>query len=149
MDATPDPRRLSGRELLAIMMAGGLPAPTIGATMGLVLSEIGEGYARFEATPDARHLNPMGGVHGGFAATALDSATGCALHTTLGPGESYGTVHLEVKMLRAVPVGRTLIAEARVLRAARTVGFSEGVLKDAEGTVYAHGSATLAINRAA
>ncbi|MEM9049723.1 MAG: PaaI family thioesterase [Pseudomonadota bacterium] len=146
-DPTPPPdlRAMTGLAQLHAGMAGRLPAPSIGPTMGLRLVDVKEGYARFEAQADARHLNPMGGVHGGFAATALDSATGCAVHSALAPGETYGTVHLEVKMLRAVPQKTPLWAEARLLRRTRTIGFAEGSLFDAEGKVYAHGSATCAI----
>lgn len=142
---TLDLRAMTGLEQLQAGLDGLLPAPSIGATMGLALEHLEKGLARFRAEADGRHLNPMGGVHGGFAATALDSATGCAVHTALDPGETYGTVHLEVKMLRAVPQGTALWAEARLLRRTRSIGFAEGTLHDADGTVFAHGSATCAI----
>ncbi|MEM8741567.1 MAG: PaaI family thioesterase [Pseudomonadota bacterium] len=144
---TLDLRSMTGLEQLQAGMDGLLPAPSIGATMGLALDHLEKGLARFVAQADARHLNPMGGVHGGFAATALDSATGCAVHTALDPGETYGTVHLEVKMLRAVPMRTPLWAEAKLLRRSRNIGFAEGALRDADGVIYAHGSATCAIKQ--
>ena len=100
-----DPRVLSGLELLRAMGEGRVPGPSIAETMPMEFSEIEEGRVVFHATADERHLNPLGGVHGGFAATVLDSVTGCAVHSTLAAGIGYGTVELDVKMMRPVPRG--------------------------------------------
>ena len=101
----------------------------------------------FAVWADARHLTPLGGVHGGFAATVLDSVTGCAVHTMLEAGVGYGTVDLNVKMLRAVPVDRDLTAEARVIHMSRSLGVSEGSIRDDAGVLFAHATATCAILR--
>jgi uncharacterized protein (TIGR00369 family) len=84
-------------------------------------------------------------VHGGFVGTVLDSVTGCAIHSMLDPGVGYGTIDLGLKLVRAVPLDRELIAEGRVLHLSRTLGVSEGSVKDADGTLYAHATCTCAI----
>jgi len=102
---------------------------------------------KFTARADKRHLNPLGGVHGGFAATVLDSVTGCAVHTMLDAGVGFGTVDLNVKMLKAIPLDRELTAEGRVIHLSRSLGVSEGSIRDAEGVLFAHATATCAIIR--
>ena len=105
------------------------------------------GQRRLIATADDRHLNPLGGVHGGFAATVLDSATACAVHAALDAGVGYGTVDLNVKMVRPVPRNQELIAEGRLLNLSRTIAIAEATLTDAQGKLYAHATCTCSINR--
>lgn len=138
-------KKLSGLEALEKMRAGELPPPAMGLLMSLALERVAEGEAVFTATASDEHTNPMGGVHGGFAATVLDSATGCAVHTTLPPGKSYATVDLSVQMIRPVPVGVTLQAIGKVLNVSTRVGFAEGWLQDENGKRFAHATATCAI----
>ena len=138
-------KNLSGLDQLHKMIAGELPPPRMAALMGMGLSHVAEGEAIFTATASSQHTNPMGGVHGGFAATVLDSATGCAVHTTLAPGMSYATVDLSVQMIRPVPVAVPLEAIGKVLNVSKRVGFAEGWLQDANGKRYAHATATCAI----
>ena len=140
---------LSGIEVLQRVMDGRIPPPTMAATMQMTLVHVEKGVAVFQARAGDRHLNPMGGVHGGFAATVLDSATGCAVHSMLGPGDSYGTVDLNVKMLKPVPVDVVLQAEARVIHCSRRLGVADALLKDEQGCVYAHGTASCLISRKA
>jgi len=140
-------RELSGIEALHLIMAGKLPPPSMAATMQMELVRVEKGLAVFQAQAGDHHLNPMGGVHGGFAATVLDSATGCAVHTMLGPGDSYGTVDLNVKMLKPVPVGVLLQAEAHVIHCSRRLGVADALLKDDQGCIYAHGTASCLITR--
>ena len=97
------------------------------------------------ATEDERHTNPLGGVHGGFAATVLDSVTGCATHTVLGAGESYGTTDLNIKMCRPVPFNTPLKAEGKVINRGRNLVISEGRIVDDEGKLYAHATCTCMI----
>ncbi len=111
------------------------------------MAEISEGEVTFTACPDRRHLNPMGGVHGGFYATVLDSVTGCAVHTLLAPGDSYSTVDLNVKMLRAAKVDTRLRALGRVVHASRQLGVADGQILDEEGRLCAHATATCLIKR--
>ena len=140
---------LSGIEILQRVMDGRIPPPSMAATMQMALVRVEKGVAVFQARAGDNHLNPMGGVHGGFAATVLDSATGCAVHSMLGPGDSYGTVDLNVKMLKPVPVGVILHAEARVIHCSNRLGVADALLKDEQGCVYAHGTASCLISRKA
>jgi uncharacterized protein (TIGR00369 family) len=120
----------------------------MGVTMGAKPVEVKEGFAKFSAIASDAHLNPMGGVHGGFACTLLDSVTGCAVHSVLGPGESYGTIDLNVKMVRPVPKNTQLFAEGKLINISKSLGVSEGKLVDAEGKLYAHATCTCKIIRA-
>jgi uncharacterized protein (TIGR00369 family) len=133
---------MSGLEIIQALVAGTLPSPSITDTMGMRFAEAKKGWVRFTARADQRHLNPMGGVHGGFAATVLDSVTGCAVHTMLEKGFGYGTVDLNIKMLRPVPRDVELVAESNVLHFSRTLGVSDGTLKTADGKLLAHATAT-------
>ncbi len=138
---------MTGLQLLQAMSRGELPRASISETIPMTMEAIDAGSVRFVATADKRHLNPLGGVHGGFAATVLDSVTGCAVHSTLEAGVGYGTVDLNVKMVKAVPIDTPLVAEGRVLHVSRTIGVSEGTLKTQDGTLLAHATATCVIRR--
>ena len=142
-----NPLSLSGLELLRAGAAGQLPPPTITQTIPMTVVTVDSGYVKFTARADGRHLNPLGGVHGGFAATVLDSVTGCAVHSMLEAGVGYGTVDLSVKMLRPVPRDVELIAEGRALHVSKTLGVAEGSLKTADGKLLALASATCIIQR--
>ena len=133
---------MSGLEVMRAMASGELPLPSICDTMPMTVMEIEHGYIKFEVHADARHLNPLGGVHGGFIATVLDSVTGCSIHTTLDAGVIYSTVDLNVKMLRPVKQQHALIAEGRFLNATRRIAIAEGSLKDSSGKLYAHATST-------
>ena len=116
-------------------------------TMSLKLEKGEKGYAEFSATAGEMHLNPAGTVHGGFAATALDSVTGCAIHSMLGPGDIYGTVDLNVKMIKAIPVGVKLKAESKVIQVSSRLGTSYGSLIDENGSIYTHATASCLVTR--
>ena len=136
----------SGLDVMRAFCEGRFTA-SISATMGLRPVEVSEGRAVFDATPDERHLNPMGGVHGGFICTVLDSVTGCAVHTMLEAGAAYGTIDLAVKMLRPLKPGQTYRAEGRVLNMSARLGISEGSLRDADGKLVATATCTCLITR--
>lgn len=142
-----NPLSVSGLELLRAAAAGDLPAASIAETIPMRPESVELGYVKMIARADGRHLNPLGGVHGGFAATVLDSVTGCAVHTMLDPGVGYGTVDLHVKMLRPVPRDVDLVAEGRVIHLSRNLGVAEGTLKTPDDKVVAHASATCFIQR--
>ncbi len=142
-----DPATLTGFELLKLMAEGIFPHPPISKIMPMKCSGLSEGEICFDVEADNTHLNPMGGVHGGFAATVIDSVTACAVHTTLGAGDSYSTVDLNVKMVRPLPKSTSLKATGRVLNVSNTVAIAEGDIRDSDGKLYAHGSATCVINR--
>lgn len=136
---------MTGLEIMQAMVQGALPHPSIAETIPMksVLAE--KGRIVFEVKADGRHLNPLGGIHGGFSATVMDSVTGCAVHTMLDAGVGYGTVDLNVKMLKPVPRDITLIAEGRIINVSRSLGVSEGTLKDETGKLYAYSTATCMI----
>ena len=132
------PKEMTGLEFLQAMVAGHIPRASISETIPMDLFEISNGQASFKVKADQRHLNPLGGVHGGFAATVLDSATGCAVHTTLEAGVGYGTIDLNVKMCRPVPKDTELLAIGSVINSSKNLVISEGKLVDEDGKLYAH-----------
>jgi uncharacterized protein (TIGR00369 family) len=138
---------MTGLEIIRALVEGTLPPPSIMETMAMKFAEVRQGYVRFLARADHRHLNPMGGVHGGFAATVLDSVTGCAVHTMLDVGFGYGTVDLNIKLLRPVPRDSELVAESSVLHISRSLGVSDGTLKTPDGKLLAHATATCYVFR--
>ena len=138
---------MTGLEVMQAIVAGKLPKPPMAETMAINFEHVESGYVRFTAVAGERHLNPMGGVHGGFAATIMDSVTGCVVHTMLEPGIPYGTIDLQVKMLRPVPVGETVNAEGKIINMSRRLGVSEGSLKDKNGKVLAHATCTCMVIR--
>lgn len=135
-----------GLTFLQGIVDGTQPAPPIAETLGFRLVAVSEGRALFEGFPEFRHYNPIGVVHGGYAATLLDSALGCAVHTTLKKGEGYTTLELKLNMVRAITqdTGR-IAAEGRILHRGRTVGTAEGYLRDEAGRLYAHATTTCMI----
>ncbi|MEM6554679.1 MAG: PaaI family thioesterase [Pseudomonadota bacterium] len=114
----------------------------ISSVIPMRLIEAKEGEVTLRAKADERHTNPLGAVHGGFAATVLDGATGCAVHTTLPPGQGYGTIDLNVKMMRPVPQHVELTAIGNVINKSRNLVVAEASLRDDTGKLYAHATAT-------
>lgn len=137
-----DLKSLTGLQLLQAMCDGQLPHPAICQTMPMRATAVEKGKVLFEVTANKSHTNPLGIVHGGFASTIIDSVTGCASHTMLEAGAGYGTVDLNVKMVRPIPFDTPLLAEGRVINAGKRVIIAEGDIKDSKGKIYAHGSAT-------
>jgi uncharacterized protein (TIGR00369 family) len=136
----------SGLQFLTDMANGILPQPPMCATLGFRLIEVADGYARFDGEPEFRHYNPIGTVHGGFAATLLDSALGCAIFTTLAKGEAWTTLELKLNMVRPITKETgTVRAEGRIVHRGRTVGTADGTVKDRAGKLYAHASTTCMI----
>ncbi|HEX5012174.1 MAG TPA: PaaI family thioesterase [Planctomycetota bacterium] len=142
-----NPLELPGLERVQRMIDGRLPPAPITDALPMRVLAAERGRVTFTARADARHLNPMGGVHGGFMAAVLDSATGTAVQTTLEPGASYSTVDLHVQMLKPVPTDRDLSAEGRVLHSSRNVAAAEADLRDADGALLARATATCVIHR--
>ena len=137
---------LTGREMLDAMIAGRFPAPPIARTLGFLLVEAGDGTAVFEGRPGPHLLNPLGSVHGGWALTLIDSATGCALHTRLPAGVGYTTVETKANMTRAIRPDDGLVrCEGRVLSQGRQIATAEARLLSEDGKLLAHGTSTLII----
>jgi uncharacterized protein (TIGR00369 family) len=112
-------------------------------TMDFQLIEVGPGRAVFQGLPQLKHLNPIGTVHGGWYATLLDSALGCAVHTTMPVGRGYTTAELSVNLVRGAVSGREpLRAIGQVIHSGRQLATAEGRLVDAAGEVYAHATTT-------
>jgi uncharacterized protein (TIGR00369 family) len=113
-------------------------------TMGFDLVEIDAGLAIFEGEPGLSVYNPLGSVHGGYAATLLDSACGCAVHSRLSADQGYTTLELKIAYHRAMTVETGPVrAEAKVITMGRRVAFTEGRITDAAGKVYASATSTL------
>ena len=138
---------MTGMEYMTAVVTGTMPPPPIAVTMRLRPVELEEGRVVFEGEPGEEHYNPIGVVHGGYAATLLDSALGCAVHTTLPAGVGYTSLGLEAKYVRPITreTGRVL-CEAKVIYRGRRQATSEARLAAAaDGKLLAHGIATLMI----
>lgn len=137
---------LSGIELLQAISAGRLPQPPLGDTLDFIPIRVEPGKAVFQGRPNPRHYNPMGTVHGGWFTAMLDSALGCAVHSTLPAGKGYTTLELKVNLVRAltaaVPVVR---AEGTLIHAGRQVATSEARIVGSDGQLYAHATTTCLI----
>jgi uncharacterized protein (TIGR00369 family) len=139
-------RLMSGREFLEAIMDGRLPAPPIAKTLSFLLTEIGDGFAVFEGDPGEHLLNPLGVVHGGWALTLIDSATGCAGQTLLPAGSSYTTIETKANFSRPITkdAGRVR-AEGRAIGRGRRIVSCEGRIVDSKGRILAHGTSTLMV----
>lgn len=134
---------LSGMETLQAIFAGELPPPPMGETLDFVPIHMAPGLAVFQGRPQRRHYNPLGTVHGGWFATLLDSAVGCAVHTTLPAGHGYTTLELKINMIRALTDKVPLVrAEGKVIHAGRQVATAEGRIVGPDGKLYAHATTT-------
>jgi uncharacterized protein (TIGR00369 family) len=138
--------RRSGLEMLRAMVAGEQPAPPVSHTIGMGRMEVEPGRVTVLLDAQEFHYNPLGSVHGGILSTLLDTATGCAVHTTLPAGLGYTTLDLNVRFLRPVTVasGR-LRCEGTVLQRGRRTAVAEARLTDAEGRLVAHATSTCMI----
>lgn len=136
---------LDGLGQIRAMMASGKKAPMI-EKLGLDLVAIERGQAVFEGTPDHSVYNPLGGVHGGYAATLLDSACGIAVHSQLGPGRGHTTLELKVSYVRGLSADSgTVRAVGRVTSLGRRVAFAEATLHDGSGNLCATATSTLLV----
>ncbi len=136
----------TGMAILQAIIEGRLPQPPIAKTMSFWLTEVSDGFAVFEGEPGEHLLNPMGGVHGGWALTLIDSATGCAAQSLLPAGFAYATVETKGNLSRPITkdTGRVR-AEARVLSQGRQIISAETKVLSRDGKVLAHGTSTLLV----
>jgi uncharacterized protein (TIGR00369 family) len=133
----------SGLEVMQALLRGELPAPHIARTLDFRLVEVEHGRAVFQGTPQEKHLNPMGGIHGGWYATLLDSTLGCAVQTTLPAGRGYTTGQLGLHIVRAAtPKTGPLRAIGQVVHSGRQVATAEARIVGADGKLYAHCTTT-------
>lgn len=144
MSKTED-NRPDGLAHLRSLLAAGRRAP-MGDTLNFHLVEVDRGMAVFEGTPDGRVYNPLGAVHGGYAATLLDSACGIATHTVMEPGRGQTTLELKVSYLRGLSAeSGTVRATGRVISCGRRVAFAEAELHDGAGRLCATATSTLLV----
>jgi uncharacterized protein (TIGR00369 family) len=136
----------SGLELLQAIIAGELPPAPIQSLLGYDLVEAEEGRVVFEGRPGEQHYNPIGSVHGGFAATLLDSALGAVVHSTLASGEAYVTLEVKFNLVRPITAETGPVrAEGRIVHRGRTVATSEADLRGGDGKLLAHATSTCLI----
>ena len=133
----------TGMEVMQAMLAGELPYPHIAETLDFALIEVEPGKATFQGTPQLMHYNPMGSVHGGWYATLLDSAVGCAVHTMMPAGRAYTTAELSINIVRAAShKSGPLRAIGTVIHCGRQMATAEGRIVGPDGKLYAHATTT-------
>ncbi|MDO9403411.1 MAG: PaaI family thioesterase [Polaromonas sp.] len=133
----------TGLEILQAMLDGALPYPHIAETLDFSLVEVSVGKAVFQGTPQLKHYNPLGSVHGGWYATLLDSAVGCAVHSMMPAGRGYTTAELSVNIVRAASHNTgPLRAIGNVIHCGRQLATAEGRIVGPDGKVYAHATTT-------
>jgi uncharacterized protein (TIGR00369 family) len=136
----------TGKEILQEIIDGKLPQPPIAKALSFWLTEVGDGFAGFEGEPGEHLLNPMGGVHGGWALTLIDSAAGCAAQSLLPAGFAYATVETKGNFSRPITKGTGRVrAEAHVLSQGRQIISAEAKVLGPGGKVLAHGTSTLLV----
>ncbi len=134
---------LTGLQMMQAMLRGEIPYAAIAKTLDFAIIEVSEGRAVFQGTPGPAHLNPMGTIHGGWYATLLDSALGCAVHTMMPPGRAYTTAELGVNLVRAIgPKVTRVRAEGKVIHCGRQLATAEARIVGPDGTLYAHATTT-------
>jgi uncharacterized protein (TIGR00369 family) len=134
---------LNGLEAMQSMLRGELPYSSIAKTLDFGLVEVEAGRAVFQGRPGPAHQNPMGGIHGGWYATLLDSALGCAVHTLMPVGRSYTTAEIGVNIVKAIgPKVQRVRAEGKVIHCGRQLATAEARLFGPDGTLYAHATTT-------
>lgn len=134
---------LTGLEIMQAMLRGDIPYAAIAKTLDFAIVEVEAGRAVFQGTPGPTHLNPMGTIHGGWYATLLDSALGCAVQTMLPAGRGYTTAELGVNLVRAIgPKVMRVRAEGKVIHCGKQLATAEARLFGPDGTLYAHATTT-------
>ena len=140
------PEQLAGKtglQQMQAMLSGGMPYPHIAETLDFSLVDIEAGKAVFQGTPQLMHYNPMGTVHGGWYATLLDSAVGCAIHTMMPVGRGYTTAELSVNIVRAASHKTgPLRAIGTVIHCGKQLATAEGRIVGPDGKLYAHATTT-------
>lgn len=136
----------TGLEFLQAVFSGELPHPPIGETLNFMPISAEYGRVVFQGTPTAAHYNPIGSIHGGWAATLLDSCVGCAVQSVLPQGKGYTTLELKVNYVRGLSAETGPVrAEGKVVHAGSRTATAEGRLVDAAGKLYAHATTTCMI----
>jgi uncharacterized protein (TIGR00369 family) len=131
-------KSFGGLEFLEQALQGSVPPPPIAQTLRFVLISVARGEAVFQGTPGFEHYNPLGIVHGGYCFTLLDSAAGCAVHTTLPAGTGYTTLELKINFIRALTTTTGPVrALGKVIHSGKSTAVAEGRIEDPDGKLYA------------
>lgn len=139
-------KSMSGLDFLQAMVDGRLPRAPMGATLNFGPVAVSKGFFAFEGTPGPQHYNPIGTVHGGYAATLLDSCMGCAVQSTLAQGFGYTTLEFKINFLRGMTIDTGMVrAEGTVISSGRRVATADGRLLDSQGRILATGTTTCLI----
>jgi len=139
-------RGQTGLDAITGMMEGRTPPAPMGVHLNFCIVHVSLGKVIFQGCPQSAHLNPMGTVHGGWYATILDSALGCAVHTMLPAGRGYTTSQLNLHLVRSIPLGVARVqAVGEVVHCGRQLATSEGQLLGPDGSLYAHATCTCLI----
>lgn len=139
---------MSGLEFMQGILKGDIARPPISALLNYTLDTVETGRVIFRGTPDFAHTNPMGGVHGGWYGTLLDSCMACAVMTMVPKGSFYTTLEYKVNLTRAIPLGTEIIAIGEIDHAGRTTGVAHGEIRGADDDkLFATGSTTCLIMR--
>ncbi|MFJ7126031.1 PaaI family thioesterase [Streptomyces sp. NPDC098101] len=134
---------MAGLDFLREIAAGRLPGPPVAALLGFGLEEVEDGRVVFSFEPAEEHYNPIGSVHGGVYATLLDSAAGCAVHSTLPVGTAYTSLDLSTRFLRPITIATGKVrAVGTVLSRGRRTALAEAGLYDAEDRLLGHATST-------
>lgn len=137
---------LSGLDFMQGVLRGDISRPPISALLNYTLDSVEPGRVVFRGTPEFQHTNPMGGVHGGWYGTLLDSCMACAIMTMVPKGSVYTTLEYKVNLTRAIPLGTEILATGLIDHAGRSTGVSHGEIRGAQdGKLYATGSTTCLI----
>ena len=138
--------QISGYAYLKGILDGEFPAPTISRALNFRLSEVSQGAVTFTGVPSHEYMNPIGTVHGGYAATLLDSALACAVHSICPVGHASTTVELKLNYVRPImPDTGRLYARGTVVHPGRQLATSEAKLTDENGKLFAHGTQTCSV----
>ncbi|WP_370681975.1 PaaI family thioesterase [Comamonas sp. GB3 AK4-5] len=139
----------SGLEVLQAMLDGEIPCAPMAKTLNYTLISVEPGKAIFQGTPSLNLLNSIGTVHGGWYATLLDSAMGCAVYTLIPTGYGYTTAELSVNLVRSVSLNVLRVrAEGTVIHCGRKLATAEARLIGPDGMLYAHATTTCLVLRA-
>jgi uncharacterized protein (TIGR00369 family) len=135
---------MSGLDAMQAMLRGEIPYAAIAKTLDFLILEVDAGRAVFQGTPGPTHLNPLGTIHGGWYATLLDSALGCAVQTMLPAGRGYTTAELSVNLVKAINPAKAprVRAIGTVIHCGRQLATAEARIVGPDGTLYAHGTTT-------
>jgi len=142
-------KMMSGLEYLKAILTGDIAAPPIAVLMGFSLSDVSEGRVVFTIEAAEYLYNPLGTVHGGVTATLMDSAMGCAVHSTLPVGSGYTTLELKANYIRAITSETGIIhCEGKIIHVGGRIATAEARVTDSNGKLYAHGTTTCILFRA-